>query len=1416
MQFLAPLALLSGLLALVILAFHIRRRRTLNVPSLVIWRQLQAGQVRRNRTWQWPNPSWSLALQLLALLAMVMALSQPLWNRGPPVDHWIFVVDRSGAMQAQAGAGSLLDEVKADLRDHITGAAGAGRQSLVAVGADVTPVAIDQALTGSAMADAVGSLAAEHGHADWSRLKAALAPIIRPNEKTRIVIYSDHAVTPDFGRAEISVEPVIVASQFPNAAISATLEASTKVANRWTLSGTVRLDPGQAAAEMIVGFATRGDEQPLEWTRRTIATPNEPDDAVRYRTFSVTLELPGAGIVSATLADDGNAYDNAARFVIGAQPKPLDVLYIGAGNQPLLSAFRAIEGTQIFQAPRLPNDVSAYGLVVVDGSFVDRQPETNTLWIGNAGIEGETLATGSSLPPTSAIDAHPLMRGVTWTGIDTGGSVVLPVTETAEILLRTGDAPLITTDRTPFGRSIALAFDPRQSNWPQQPSLPIFTANLVDWLGIAPQPVLQPSCVAGARCALDRRLEGGTLTLLGGDAQASAKMLPAGWVPTVAGLYQVERNGLAKLIAVNPDIVPPGVDSVATFDEPASFPLPLWPFFIGLAIAALIAEAIVSGRGAERFLQREGLRSSNPLSQRRRIALGLHVATLALAMAALVNAPLPWRQAGEYLVQLASAGGAPDADMVDRLIAAGPVIAMDTTEMPERIGPLANAIALAAASVPWGEPGHIVVTGQTATDDDAFQAVSDTLRDRDIVLEVIAPPFVEDAVLVSALEAPEPVFVGDTVQLVGIVHARDAAPAHLRFERDGAVLVDQQVALQAGDNRVETILTDLAAGPATYTLSVTSAADDTPANNSLTRLIDVGDAGDVAVIATDPARASQFIAWLGGQGITGTAIEPKRVPYKQEDWARYDGAVLIDLPAIALTTLQQEQLTQAVAEQGMGLLMLGGPNSFGPGGYLQTPLDDASPLSSRVPRDAPEATLVFVLDRSGSMQQPVGNGTRLDVAKQATLAAVRLLNRNSQVGIIVFDSEPITVLPLSRISDPNVVSTALSGVDPGGGTSVYPGLEAAYDMLSNVDTPARHIIVMTDGLSQPADFAGLLNQIRGSGITVSTVSIGEGAERGLIEQIARMGGGTFHATNDFAALPSILSQEAMLLSGSPIETGITQPLWASRSEPFLRGLPPTMPTIDGFVLTTAKPEAQLSMVVPDNKGEPMPLLASWRFGAGQVLALTTEAVGPWSSRWQSLESYAPFWAQVVRQFLPGVERGDLVLDLVRRGDGIVVDLTLRDAELGAPSLAVFEGDTLLANLPLDAIGAEKYRAVFYPQVAGTYRFEAKAGDVMATSGLTMNYPAALGMLPPDRAIQHLAQLSGGRTDLATPTRRDVPDRWVMRPASPLWLGLAILLFMAALCVRYTRLFAPRQKSTSISPPAASEQSRSNVEEAAHV
>lgn len=1394
---LAPLALALSALCLLVLVFHIRRRRTVAVPSLVIWRQLNSGQLRRNRVLQWPKPSWALFLQLLAVLALAAALAQPLWTRGAPVDHWIFVLDRSGAMEGQTEDGSLLDIAKRQISERLATAPAGGEFSLVAVGVDAVPVLAARPLGEAGLSDAVASITAQDAPANWSDVPARIQSLLQKGERTQIVIYSDRAQTltlPD-SKDSIAQESVVPAIALPNAGLTAQLSAKADSSKSWTLTGTIHLGPGMGGAQLIVGFAANGAERPLEWTRRTLGNPLDTSAAASDMTFTLPLDLPGPGIVSVSLAEDGNAYDNGLHFIIGEGPTPLDILYIGAGEQPVLAALKAIDGAAIYQAAGLPDDVSQFALVVADNVHLSRQPETNVLWIGDAGVGTEKLPLLGKVSPTAADMAHPLLRTIAWTGLAANAAYQIAPPDNAEVLLRSGDVPLIVAASHDYGRSVNLAFDPRQSNWPGQPGLPVFAANLVQWLGIAPQGELRAPCLVGQSCTLDARLVGGTMRSLDlATPAAPVSLRNATFTPVAAGLYAIEHGVHRQLLAVNPVVVtasPTSSTSLAVTD----FPVPLWPFLIGLVLLVLVVEAIVSGRGGERFMHLAALHSDNPLSTRRRVTAGLRLLSLILVGLALFDIALPLHQSEAHRIAVVAPGGTAIDDADSSVLAsATPLLnGAPTADLTTRSGDLAASLQLAAASVPFGEPAQIVVSGVTRSDSDAMLALVDGFAARQMTLDSLAPAPLDDLVSVTALDAPNPVFGGDTFALVGFVHASRDTAATLQFTRDGETLVEQQVALVAGDNRVETILADVVEGSTQYGLAVTASGDTIVDNNSLSTMVDARAAGQVAVIANDPARGEAFVGWLDSQGIPAVALEPDAAPYRLDEWKAYDGAALLDVPAIALTTQQQEHLESAVAEQGLGLLILGGPNSFGPGGYLETPLERASPLSSRVPRDAPEATLIFVLDRSGSMQQPVGNGTRLDIAKQATLAAVRLLNRNSQIGVIVFDSEATAVLPLQRIEDPQVVATALNNVDPGGGTSVYPGLEAAYEMLRNTDTPARHIIVMTDGLSQPADFPGLLAEIRGAGITVSSVSIGKGAERTLIEQIARLGGGTFHATDDFAALPSILSQEAMLLSGSPIEQGRTQPLWAARDEAFLRGLPAQMPPIDGFVLTTAKPEAALSMVVPDSKGEPMPLLASWRYGAGQVLALTTEAVGPWSENWQQLDSYPALWAQAVRAFLPPVERGDVVLNVARRGDSFVAELNVQGKSAGAaPSLMVSGPDGAALSLALRPISANRYAATFTPSSAGPYRFEAKAGAIANTLTMAMGYPAHLGPQAPDAGLRQLIASLGGQFDARTVTPPTPVDRWALHSVWPFWLAAALALFMLELAVRYTSLIKPRQ------------------------
>lgn len=1347
MSLIAPLGLLLAAAGVLVVLLHMRLKRTVRVPSLAIWRRIELGQQKRSRKLGWPKSSWPLALQLLAVAVAALALAQPVLHGDRQIDHWVFLVDHSAAMNARGADGAdLLDTAKRQLSDRLGTARSGELVSIIAVGDEAVPLAVRQ--RAEALGTALDAIEPEDSRAAWDRAAPVVQATMQPGEATAVIVVSDVAVAVPGLPEDVTTESVVLMPVTrADASLSAQLQPEGDKPFHYILSGEVLLEGGLGGTELVVSYAAEAGAAPLEWTRQVLGRPEaELASGPVTRAFSIPLELPGPGVVSVSVSSDANPSHDTAWFVTAPAPKPVRVLYIGDGGQPLLTAIAAVEGTEIYEAGGLPADSASYDLVVVDNTRIARQPEGNVVWIGDAGVADVEVAAGGALVPTASMSEHPLMAGVDWTGISVPEHFMV-LGAAGETLLAANGVPLIVAQE----RNLRLLFDPRTSDWSQQSSLPVFVANLMDWLGLRAEGVVRTACLVGQSCVLDARFAGGTMERL--DMPGEPMPLPvADFRPTNVGLYRVSAGERSELIAINA-VVAPRADEAVVAEQPAPFPRALWPWLLALAVLVLLVEAIIAGWGSERFLRLAGLAKSSPLHFRRRIVLSLRMVTLGLLVLAAMNVPLPWLEWGRAVVSAGVSG-----------------------QTPGRGGDDALALRLAAASLPFDRAGRLVVEGQGNLLSAEAQRLASEFNARDIVLDLNRSSAAFDSIVASAIEAPGRIYAGDAFELNGIVHSATATRATVTLVRDGVDLVSQDVDLVAGDNRIDTVVPEAVAGSADYSLRV-----GTGPAASIHRILDVRETGKVAVIAADPAQAAVFVDWLGTQEIVAEAVLPVKAPYKAADWRGYDGAVLLDLPAIALTTQQQQELQAAVANEGLGLLILGGPNTFGPGGYLETPLDELSPLSSRVPRDMPEATLVFVLDRSGSMQQPVGNETRLDVAKQATLSAVKLLNARSQVGIVVFDAEATTVLPLSEVNA-DAVAAAMSTVDPGGGTEIYPGLEAAFNMLRGLDSPARHIVVMTDGLSQPADYPALLARIRAEGITVSAVSIGKGAERELVAEIARLGSGTFHATDDFAALPSILSQEAMLLSGAPIEERRTQPLWASRSEPFLRGLPETMPPIDGFVLTTPKPEATLSMAVLDSRNEAMPLLASWRYGNGSVLALATDAVGPWSAEWQQLPGYSALWSQALRQFLPPVDRRDLTIALAERGDGIEARVALAGALRDlAPALVATAGD-ITSSVPLQRIRPGLYEGRFYPTDAGPVTFEATAGDAEVSATTYANYPAHL------RPVLR----EDGLAQLAAATARPDGDtlHWHARPLWQAWLAAGVALLLLELAVRYTGLIRP--------------------------
>ena len=145
---------------------------------------------------------------------------------------------------------------------------------------------------------------------------------------------------------------------------------------------------------------------------------------------------------------------------------------------------------------------------------------------------------------------------------------------------------------------------------------------------------------------------------------------------------------------------------------------------------------------------------------------------------------------------------------------------------------------------------------------------------------------------------------------------------------------------------------------------------------------------------------------------------------------------------------QQRLMAKYVHDLGGGLIMLGGPDSFGAGGWTNSQLDKyILPVSCQIPSQTilPSGALVLVIDRSGSMGSPVGGTmkTQQELANEAAVLALNTLYPQDMVGVIAFDGDAKLIVDTQYNNDPAAVAKRMRSLQPGGGTNIYSGLDMA-------------------------------------------------------------------------------------------------------------------------------------------------------------------------------------------------------------------------------------------------------------------------------------------------------------------------------------------------------------------------------------
>lgn len=678
-----------------------------------------------------------------------------------------------------------------------------------------------------------------------------------------------------------------------------------------------------------------------------------------------------------------------------------------------------------------------------------------------------------------------------------------------------------------------------------------------------------------------------------------------------------------------------------------------------------------------------------------------------------------------------------------------------------------------------------------------------------IPIDVVPIEFqVSSDVQVLRVEAPPVAQSGQTVTLRIVLSATKAVKGLLSLEHEG-VAVDingsmpgtaRQIVAKKG-NSIHLIEVALGETPINRFVAVFEPLDPTddvlPDNNQAEAFTSTPSKGSILVLDSQANHIPNVLSQTLKRANLSTSVSlPSALGSDLLSLQRYDLIILDNVAASDLSTHQHKLLSRYVNDLGGGLIMVGGERSFGAGGWNGTVLEEILPLELDPPREArlPEAALVIVMDKSGSMNQPVA-GTRSSqqrVANEAAALAIESLRSESLVGVVTFDFTAHVHVPLQRNDNPKEIADKVRGIVADGGTDLLPALETAYKMLKNAKAERKHIVCLSDGRSYSTDFQNIVRQLNAANIKVTTIAIGDSADHVTLSKLAEDCGGKFYRVQNPKTLPRVLVDSVQILNKPLIKEVPFVPVVKPTGSTLAAGME-NAPILDGLVITAVRddPTVIIEMTHPDGE----PLLAHWQAGMGRVAAFTSDANGAWSNRWMDWPGYGSFWPQLARTISRAPTNRDLELTTIIKDGRLKMTLDAIGDENGFIDYmrvkgTVYTPDGSAVSVILQQTAPGRYEGSIPATLPGNYvvaispQIGARQLSPVIGGATQSSNPEYRSYQSNRSLLERIAETTGGRVlEITNPENAELFDRTNMAlsvsslPAwrNILWLALAMFL-----------------------------------------
>ena len=634
---------------------------------------------------------------------------------------------------------------------------------------------------------------------------------------------------------------------------------------------------------------------------------------------------------------------------------------------------------------------------------------------------------------------------------------------------------------------------------------------------------------------------------------------------------------------------------------------------------------------------------------------------------------------------------------------------------------------------------------------------------------------VKPGLLLESVGFPGQVFSGEHFPVEVTVESPRATSAKVEMTAEGKVIGSSSVQLAAGANHLRLQATVNSVGAI-----------------ALAGKISAGDLGEtrfedavtlrhprVLLVSHDPAESELHLVRTLEANQFEVVRAPGGIPDKLDDFQMVvmNNWDMESIPAGRKAALEEFE------KAGGGLLWIAGEHNtyVEKKGQPEDALERSLPAKLAPPRSPEGTAVVIIIDKSSSME-----GRKIELARLAAIGVVENLRPIDSVGVLIFDNSFQWAVNIRKAEDRSAIKRLIAGITPDGGTQIAPALTEAFQKINQVAAAYKHIVLLTDGISEEGDTMTLTKEAVVNHVTISTVGLGQDVNRAFLEKVAEAALGKSYFLNDPSGLEQILLRDVEEHTGSTAVEKSINPKVLKQAQVLEGVAMESAPALKGYVRFQARPTAD--NVLEADKGDP--LLVLWQYGLGRSAVFTSDAKNRWAANWVAWPGFDRLWTNIFRDLLPHAAESETTADFDRANNELVVEYRLAHGvpePAKIPDIYALGPNGFQAPLKVDKVAAGHYRGkLAIGQNQGLFRVRPVA-DSRAFPEVGF-YRQEDEMMEYGNKIELLRQIAAATGGRYNPSPRQVFDAGnrSIRTTMEIWpglLALALLLNLAELLLR---------------------------------